>query len=155
MSGWTSLVLAVGIVLALALLWTRLQRRRAARARGASPAAFLRHFDALQVPDDVILSLYHHLEGWLAESRGGRAIGPNDDLRIYGIEPEDLDDALALLAGACGRRPGADRARPRIASVEDLVRYVASCPPAPADAGPSARPARNRPRPRRGPAGGR
>lgn len=136
MSGWASLALALGVVVVLAVLWTTLQQRRAGRARAASPAAFLRHFDALQIPDDVTLSIYHHLEHWMADSRGRLAIGPRDDLRAYGIDAEDLDDALALLLAACGRRADDDAARPRIANVEDLVRYVASCAPLPPDSGP-------------------
>lgn len=133
MGGWASLALALAVVAALAVLWTTLQGRRTSRARGASPAAFLRHFDALGIPDDIALSIYHHLERWMADSRGSIAIGPRDDLRAYGIDPEDLADALALLLASCGRRAGTDAARPRIASVEDLVRYVASCPPLPRD----------------------
>jgi hypothetical protein len=154
-SGWASLALALGVVVALAAVWTTLQRRRAGRTRGASPAHFLRHFDALRIPDDVALSVYHHLERWMADSRGSCTIGPREDLRAYGIEPEDLDDALALLIAACGRRAAGDLARPRIASVEDLVRYVASCPPTPPDSGPAAAEAGARQVPRRRRAGSR
>jgi len=133
-SGWASLTLAIGIVVILAVLWTRLRRPRV--QRGAALAPFLRHFDALQIPDDLALTVYHHLERWMEDSGRGFPVGPRDDLSVYGISAEDVDDALALLLAACGRR---DTNSPRgpLVTIEDLLRHIASCPPSkPADATP-------------------
>jgi hypothetical protein len=127
-SAWISLARAVGVIALLAILWTRLRRTRG--RRGAALAPFLRHFDAQQIPDDVALAIYHHLEHWMEDSQRGFAVAPRDDLSIYGIGAEDVDETLDLLLAACGRRRDENAPRGALATVEDLVRYVASCPPA-------------------------
>lgn len=128
MSAWTSLALVVGLVAILAILWTRLRRPR--RRRGAALAPFLRHFDAQQIPDDVALAVFHQLEHWMEHSQRGFGVAPRDDLAVYGIGAEDLDETLDLLLTACQRRRDPDAPRAPLATVEDLVRYLASCPPA-------------------------
>jgi len=124
-SGWASLTLAIGIVVLLAVLWTRLRRPRV--QRGAALAPFLRHFDALQIPDDLALTIYHHLERWMEDSGRGFPVGPRDDLSVYGISAEDVDDALALLLAACGRQQ-TKTPRGDLITVEDLVRHIANSP---------------------------
>jgi hypothetical protein len=127
-SAWTSLALAIGMVVIFAILWTRLRRPRG--RRGAALAPFLRHFDAQQTPDDVVLAIYHHLENWMEDSQRGFAVGARDDLAIYGIDPEDVGETLDLILAACGRRRDPEAPRVALATVEDLVRHIAACPPA-------------------------
>ncbi len=124
-NAWTSLAVVVCVVAALAVLWTRMRPGR--RRRGTSLAEFLRAFDATGVPDDVALAIHHHLEHWMADAGRSFSVGARDALSIYGIAPEDVDDTLGLLLAKCGRRAG-DGPRPPLHTVEDLVRYVASCP---------------------------
>jgi hypothetical protein len=124
-NGWISLAVVFCVVTALAVLWTRL--RPGFGRRGTSLAAFLRTLDAMGVPDDVALAIHHHLEHWMADSGRAFSVGARDALSIYGIAPEDVDDTLGLLLAACGRRAG-DAPRPPLHTVEELVRYVASCP---------------------------
>ena len=99
--------------------------------RDATLAGFLHAFDATGVPDDVALAIYHHLEGWMADAGRAVSVSARDALSLYGIAPEDVDDALGLLLAACGRRAPTDP-RPPLRTVEELVRYVASCPQSPA-----------------------
>jgi hypothetical protein len=87
----------------------------------------LHTFDATDVPDDVALAIHHHLEHWMADSGRAFSVGARDALSIYGIAPEDVDDTLGLLLAKCGRRARAEP-RPPLRTVEELVRYVASCP---------------------------
>ena len=122
-SDWASLAIAVAAVLALAAVWRWVAGRR--RADGASLASFLRHFDALHVPDEVALRVHHHLEQWMADAGQAFPVGPRDPLSRYGIGPEDVDEALDLLLGASGSSAGSARGRPPIETVEDLVRCVA------------------------------
>jgi hypothetical protein len=124
-NGWISLAVVFCVVIALAVLWTRL--RPGFGRQGSSLAAFLRTLDATGVPDDVALAIHHHLEHWMADSGRPFSVGARDALSIYGIAPEDVDDTLGLLLAACGRRAG-DVPRPPLHTVEELVRYVASCP---------------------------
>jgi hypothetical protein len=123
---WTSLALTLGAVAALALGLRRL-RGRQRRAGGGSLRAFLRHFDAAGVPDDVALEVFHQLQRWMAEADRAYPVDPRDELSVYGVEPGDVDDALAMLLAACGRR--AAGTRPPLATVDELVRYLAACPP--------------------------
>ena len=95
--------------------------------RDATLAGFLHAFDATGVPDDVALAIYHHLEGWMADAGRAASVSARDALSLYGIAPEDVDDALGLLLAACDRRVAASP-RPPLRTVEELVRYVASCP---------------------------
>lgn len=125
MDAWTSLALVVGAVAALALGLRRLRGRR--RRAGGSLRAFLRHFDAAGVPDDVALEVFQHLQRWMAEADRAFPVDPHDDLSVYGVEPGDVDDALAVLLAACGRR--AQGERPPLSTVDELVRYLAACPP--------------------------
>ena len=76
-------------------------------------------------------AIYHHLEGWMADAGRAVSVSARDALSRYGIAPEDVDDALGLLLAACDRRAPADP-RPPLHTVEELVRYVASCPRSPA-----------------------
>lgn len=126
MDAWTSLALVLGVVAALALGLRRL-RARQRRAGAGSLRAFLHHFDAAGVPDDVALEVYHQLQRWMAEADRAYPVDPRDELSAYGVEPGDVDDALAVLLAACGRRTAGER--PPLATVDDLVRYLAACPP--------------------------
>jgi hypothetical protein len=115
-------------VAALAAIWIGVRPGRG--RRDATLAGFLHAFDATDVPDDVALAIYHHLEGWMADAGRTVSVGARDALSLYGIAPEDVDDALELLLAACHRRAPPDP-RPPLRTVEELVHYVASCPRSP------------------------
>jgi hypothetical protein len=123
---WSILATVVGLVAAMLLLWRRI-RARPGSGRGDSLGPFLRHFDERGIPTDVSLAIFHHLQRWMSDSQRGFPVRPGDDLVIYGISAEDVDDTLALLLSECGRHPAA-APRPPIASVDDLVLHVADCP---------------------------
>jgi hypothetical protein len=123
-NGWSALAAVVVLVAALLLLWRRL-RARPRRVDALGP--FLRHFDERDVPTDVSLAIFHHLQRWMSDSQRGYPVRSNDPLDIYGITADDVDDTLSLLLTECGRRRTGG-SRPPIATVEDLVLHVAACP---------------------------
>ena len=130
MSGWTTLSMVAAGVAALAAVLLLL-RRRPRRTRDTF-GPFLRHFDGRGVPPEVSSTLYRHLQRWMSD--GGRTfpVRPGDDLAtVHGIEPGDLGTTLDLLFAECGRRRSGEVEAERIRTVEDLVLFVASCPPEP------------------------
>lgn len=127
-SDWTVLAIVAVSVAGLAALLL-LVRRRPQRTRDTL-GPFLRHFDARGVPPEVSSTLHRHLQRWMSDGGKSFPVRPGDDLAtVYGIEPEDVATTVELLLTECGRRRGEDVGGERIETVEDLVLFVASCPP--------------------------
>jgi hypothetical protein len=127
-SDWNTLAIVATCVAGLAALLL-LVRRRPRRTRDTL-GPFLRHFDARGVPPEVASTLHHHLQRWMSD--GGRSfpVRPGDDLAaVHGIEPEDVGATVDLLLAECGRRRDGGVEGERIETVEDLILFVASCPP--------------------------
>jgi hypothetical protein len=127
-SDWTTLAIVAGSVAGLAVLLLVVRRRPRHTRDTLGP--FLRHFDARGVPADVSSMLHRHLQRWMSDAGKSFPVRAGDDLaKVYGIEPEDVGTTVDLLLTECGRRRGEAVGGERIATVEDLVLFVASCPP--------------------------
>jgi hypothetical protein len=124
-----SLFAAGGAVLALAFGLALVVRRRRRAAR-PDLGAFLRECEAEGTPAEVAALVFHALQGWLGDARGGFAVRAGDRLdSVYGIGADEQDETAALLLRRCGRRAEPGRERPALVTAADLARYVASCPP--------------------------
>jgi hypothetical protein len=129
LNGWTALAIVATSVACLAALLL-LVRRRPRRGRDTL-GPFLRHFDARGVPPEVSSTLHRHLQRWMRDSASSFPVRPGDDLAtVHGIEPEDVESTVDLLLAECGRHRDPALDTERIRTVEDLVLFVASCPPA-------------------------
>ncbi|MGH0028272.1 MAG: hypothetical protein ACQGVC_00650 [Myxococcota bacterium] len=124
-----TLLLQVGVtILLLAVVLVRL-RARARRRPASTLPAFLRHFEAQGVPVEVAASVFRQLQRWMEAQDRHYPVRPDQDLAgVYGLVPEEVEGALARLAGECGRRFDPDAPRPPLASVADLVTALARCP---------------------------
>ncbi len=127
MDAWTALAFTVCGVALLFVLLRRLRHR--AGSAGGALRAYLRHFDACGVPDEVSLAIFHRLQRWMADTSGNFPVRPGDSLeRVYGIAPDEIADALRLLVRESGRRWPEGESGDEVSTVEDLVRFVARCP---------------------------
>ena len=120
------MALVVGLVAAIVLLVYGLRRLRH-RDRGSDRGlhAFLRHFEGSDVPPELSAALHRALSRWLAD--GGGTVRANDPLDgRLGIGEDELDATLALLLAEVRRTKASPR--PELRTVDDLVRYVATCP---------------------------
>jgi len=129
-SDWTALAIVAACVAGLVALLLRMGRRPG-RARDTF-GPFLRHFDARGVPPEVSSALYRHLQRWMSDGGSAFPVRPGDDLAaVHGIDPEDVATTVDLLLVECGRRRREGGESDEISTVEDLVLFVASCPPQP------------------------
>ena len=125
---WSEFVATLAVVMALAAVLVGVVRRHRLRKRSPdSLAGFLRHFDPAEVPEQVTLSVFRHLERWMSNGAERFPVRAGDPLSIYGIAAEDLESTVALLLAESGRRSSGASAR-ELRTVADLVRHIAASP---------------------------
>ena len=97
---------------------------------------FLIYFHDRGVSEEVALAIFREIQRWNDDPSGRIAIRPSDRLEsVYGITSDEIRITIEPLLGACERRwpePSATDGTAEIASIatlEDLVRFVAACPP--------------------------
>lgn len=92
------------------------------------PEDFINHFVNKGFSESLALSVYDHLQNWMGSN--GFPVRPQDNLaNIYGID-DNLEDLIIEIAEANNLvvPPEPDPWPEPIATVEDLVRLIASFP---------------------------
>jgi hypothetical protein len=129
---WVAAAGACAIAFGALAVTNRLrQRRRMSKPGGHSQADFIASFEGDQIPAELLKVTYEYLRKCLPAAF---PVDPTDDLgKVYGMYEEDLDDAVTTIASAANRSLTSvkeTKDSPPVRTVEDLVRFVASLPPA-------------------------
>jgi hypothetical protein len=122
-------------VIAVVVVWTaattgfkwfrqfRLKRSR----KGQDRQSFVRYFIVEGIPEPIVIEVYRYLQK--QQMVKGFPVNPEDNLEeVYGLQDEDLSDAIVEIAQTCRVPVPPDNApvwsQAHIFSVEDLVRFV-------------------------------
>jgi hypothetical protein len=122
-------------VIAVVVLWTAattgfkwFQQYRLKRSRkGQDRQSFVRYFVVEGIPEALTIEVYRYLQK--LQMVKGFPVSPEDNLeQIYGLQDEDLTEAIVEIAQIC-RTPIPPDGSPiwsqaHIFSVEDLIRFI-------------------------------
>jgi hypothetical protein len=122
-------------VLAIAGRLGRARVRRIARERaGEGFTDFAAHFAGQGIPREILLNTYDYFAECYSYAVERFPVRADDGLEdVYGIEDEDLAEAVGEILEKSGRRWFTESERPRwprVETVRDVVLYVAAAPPA-------------------------
>jgi hypothetical protein len=129
MAAWVFLGAVLAFLVTTAAGLFRIRARRMARARaGESFRHFAAHFGGQGIETEVLLAVYRYFQHRMRWDVEGFPVRASDEIAgVYGIVDDELDDAIEeLLAGR--ELPTPTTVLPRMRTVEDLVRLVASRP---------------------------
>jgi hypothetical protein len=124
-------------VIAVVVVWTaastgfkwfkqyRLKRSR----KGQDRQGFVRYFVVEGIPEAVTIEVYRYLQK--LQMVKGFPVSPEDNLeQVYGLQDEDLTEAIVEIAQICRVPIPPDNApiwsQAHIFSVEDLIRFIGS-----------------------------
>lgn len=129
MAAWVFLGAVLAFLVTTATGLFRIRARRMARERaGESFRDFAAQFSGQGIENEVLLAVYRHFQTVMRRDVEHFPVRPGDEIaRVYGVVDDDLDDAIKeLLTGR--ELPTPTTLLPRVKTVGDLVRLVASRP---------------------------
>jgi hypothetical protein len=106
--------------------WFRQYRLKRSR-KGQDRQSFVRYFIVEGIPEPIAIEVYRYLQK--QQMVKGFPVNPEDNLEeVYGLQDEDLSEAIVELAQICRVPVPPDNdpvwSQAHIFSVEDLVRFV-------------------------------
>lgn len=130
---------ALGVIALLVIVGIHLQNvekeRRTALARerdGESLCTFVRSFDYRTIDTWILRAVYEELQSYFGTCPPIVPIRADDDIdRMLGIDPEELEYLLTVIAYRCGRSIDVspdEASLVRIQTVSDLVRFLTNQP---------------------------